>query len=98
MSADNWAVCPRCKYRALKKFEKAGDAVQAMYGNVTVEEFDATRAALSMDDVGHTFREDYEFYDAETGTVEATYSGGCEVCGLSVTLKASEHFWSPSDG
>lgn len=97
MSADNWAVCPRCKYRAMQKYEADSAAVQAMYGTVPVEQFDAARAALKLEDVGHTFREDYEFYDAETGQIEATYDGGCTRCGLTCTLKASEKFWSPAD-
>lgn len=94
MSADNWAECPRCKHRALLKFENDQAAVSAMYGTVPVEEFDAARAALSVDEVGHTFREDYEFYGAESGTVKASYRGACTRCGLSLDFRQEREFWS----
>jgi hypothetical protein len=97
MSADNWAECPRCKYRAKLKFEKESDAVQGMYGKVSVEEFDAARAALELEDVGHTFREDYEFYGAEGGEITAEYSGHCTRCDLGLDFKHERRFWSPSE-
>lgn len=96
MSADNWATCPRCKYRAQLKFEEETAAVHAMYGKVPVEEFDAARAALELEDVGHTFREDYEFYGAEEGEITASYSGHCTRCEIGLDFKETRAFWSPN--
>jgi hypothetical protein len=96
MSADNWAVCPRCKHRARLKFDADSAAVQAMYGKVPVEDFDAARAALELEDVGYTFREEYEFCDAESGEVVASYRGRCTRCDLGLDFKVQREFWSPS--
>ena len=99
MSADNWAVCPRCLYCARAKADAEREAVMALYGSIPVEEFDAKRAALEPvdPDTYATFREDYEFYDAELGEVHAFYKGACSTCGLSVELEASKQFWTPAD-
>lgn len=87
MSADNWAQCPRCTARAEAKFRARTAAIGASYGKVTVEEFDAARKLLASDMAAFenrrpTFREDYEFYGAESGTVTARYGGSCDECGL----------------
>jgi len=86
MSANNWAVCPRCRARA--EDEKAGQqaAVAEAYGKVPVEEFDALRAEASktVDLEGlRTFREDWDLGVFTGGDdVEVHYTGGCTVCGL----------------
>lgn len=96
MSADNWAVCPRCLHEAERAAAEARDVVMALYGTIPVAEFDAKRAALEDVDpeVYTTFREDYEFHGAEDGEVVASYSGTCTTCGLSADLRHSERFWS----
>lgn len=95
MSADNWAICPRCLSEAQDARAAEERRVAALYGTVTVEEFDAARAALvdvKPEDY-RTFREDYEIYGAEEGEVQASYSGGCTKCLLSVDLETSKLFW-----
>lgn len=69
----------------------------ALYGSLPVEEFDAKRVALKTPEPEdfRTLREDYEFYGAEEGEVQADYSGSCSACGLGVELKAHKRFWSP---
>lgn len=91
MSADNWAMCPRCTAIATAKFEARDAAIQATYGTVPVNEFDAARNALADDraafDRRHaTFREDYEIYGAETGVVTVSYSGSCTECRLELSF------------
>jgi hypothetical protein len=95
MSADNWAVCPRCFDGAQRKADEEKVAVMGTYGTVPVEEFDAAREALvePKPDDFRTFREDYEFYGAETGVVKVNYRGACTVCGLGVELVDSRKFW-----
>lgn len=96
MSADNWTTCPRCKAERDKRDQQATDAVAAMYGTVSVEEFERARAELRgklKARLDETFREDYEFYGASDGTITADYGGSCQTCGLTARLKHSVTFW-----
>lgn len=74
MSADNWAVCPRCAKRELERVEKLEADVKAQYGQIPIEEWDELRQQAesaretydkAFDHEVHelrTFREDYEFF------------------------------------
>jgi hypothetical protein len=75
-------------------------AVMALYGKVSVDEFDRERSVLPTVDPEEyrTLREDYEFVDAKTGEVTAVYDCYGTTCDLRGTLRASERFWSPEDG
>jgi hypothetical protein len=88
MSASNWAICPRCAARAKVVTETAEAAPFADYGKIPVAEFDERRAQIPVIDREdfRTFREDYEIYGAETGTVKVSYGGSCEVCGLELSF------------
>jgi Fe-S cluster biogenesis protein NfuA len=90
MSANNWAVCPRCARTRASELADRAEKVRAMYGTESLEEFDRARTELATDQVkplDATFRENYEIYGAESGVVHITYGGGCSVCGLSLTFK-----------
>ena len=89
MSADNWAVCPRCVARAKKAEARALAEVTASYGKIPVAEFDTARAAIKpvRDKDYETFREDYEIYGASDGEVTVDYSGHCSTCGLNLNFK-----------
>lgn len=95
MSADNWAICPRCLEQGREAHDEAVQAVMATYGRIPVDEFDAKRAALPQLDPEQfrTFREDYEFYGAEAGEVVADYSGHCSKCGLGIDFQEHRKFW-----
>lgn len=87
MSADNWAQCPRCISIGTAKLEERNAVIQSSYGIVPVADFDEARRTLEADRAAFerrdpTFREDYEIYGAETGTVTVSYSGFCSECGL----------------
>ena len=76
MNADNWTVCPRCTRGREEKLRASSIKVAEAYGKVPVEEWDAMRSAQSDADAEaegqeHTLREDYEFYGADEGEVEA---------------------------
>ena len=88
MSADNWAVCPRCVKQARAAEAKALAKVMASYGKVPVEEFDRARADVPTSDPEkfRTFREDYEIYGADDGDVVVDYGGSCTECGLHLTF------------
>lgn len=96
MSADNWDVCPKCVHEAIVAAEKAAAKVQALYGKVPVEEFDARRAALKPVNTSdyRTFREDYDI-GIDDGAVYVNYRGHCSVCGLKASVQENHPFWSP---
>lgn len=87
MSADNWAICPRCHRRHFEKLRAGAERVKAAYGQVPVEDWDQMRTQQEEAEatpLQATFREDYEFYGAEKGEVISSYSGRCTACGLSL--------------
>lgn len=92
MSADNWARCPRCWHRKNKDLTERWAKLNASYGQITLEEFDRIRAVLTketdeLEDMDSNFREDYEFYGAEDGIVNVSYSGECRLCGLKLKFE-----------
>jgi hypothetical protein len=95
MSADNWEVCPKCLAAAKDTADAKHAEVYAQYGKVSPEEFDRLRSELKAVDPEdfRSFREDYEFYGANEGELQVSYSGGCQECGLKVGLKTSKKFW-----
>lgn len=95
MSADNWAICPRCLNRARKAEDDALAIIkesrrQAIAEDMPIPEsvFTAAEAAVKRVEPEdyRTFREDYEFYGVESGTVSYDYSGYCDVCELSLSF------------
>jgi len=74
MSADNWAICPRCKAEFDAKLAELP--------------FDEPPPKTSFDD--YTFREDYELGVVYTGEFYVRYEGRCQVCGLKKVFKHSE--------
>ena len=88
MSADQWSVCPRCLTTAEKREREQRAAVVAMYGSVSIEEFDGARDAIEevRDEDYRTFREDFEVYGADEGTVNIDYSGRCTKCSLALSF------------
>ena len=86
MSADNWAVCPRCIKRAEAARAEQIRVTGANYGHVP--EPDYAEAVQAIRDVNpkdfQTFREDYEIYGASDGKVQVDYSGHCGVCELAL--------------
>lgn len=90
MSADNWAVCPRCKKQHETAITQADTAAAAAYGSVPVAEFDALRAAadaMRNQYPDKLFREDYEIGGAEDGVVKVSYAGSCKKCTLSLSFE-----------
>jgi hypothetical protein len=90
VSADNWAICPRCVARARAEHEARFQAAVDAYGTVPAEEYERLRAEAQRPfDEGdfQTFREDYEIYGAAEGTVVVSYSGHCSVCALGLDFK-----------
>jgi hypothetical protein len=93
MSADNWAICPRCLLRATTKKSELEARCREGYGTLPLDEFDALRAASEAPidtESLRTFREDYEFFLSEGGEFHVVYDGECQECGLSHRFKRVE--------
>lgn len=104
MSADNWANCPRCIKLDQDEISEMRQNILDQYGKITVEayeyllnEYHAATKNLEYKQSDYskysTFREDYEFYGAETGTLEISYSGQCTKCGLKLQFKEEKEFY-----
>lgn len=96
MSADNWTTCLGCEKATEEAIKAQGKRIRDAYG-LPFDEYEHIRIAAN-DEIEklrrktseETFREDYEFYGADTGTVYVSYSGRCTVCGYGVSFE-SEH-------
>jgi hypothetical protein len=99
VSADNFAVCPRCLGRAQQAHEEQTEQTQEAYGKVPAPEYEEMRRhdleSAPNPENFLTFREDYEFFGADMGLVVAHYKGECHVCGLSTELRAEKRFFEP---
>lgn len=96
MSADNWAICPRCLAVAEKEHAERFQAAVDAYGKVPAEEYEQLRAEAQTaidKEVFQTFREDYEIYGAEDGTIKVSYSGYCQTCHLGLDFKFEKPFY-----
>ena len=92
MSANNWAKCPRCQLALDGTVKALAQRLTDAYGNVPVAEYtdlqNKLAEAIAHASRGHaTFREDYEIYGAETGTVTVAYGGNCSECGLTLSFR-----------
>lgn len=95
MSADNWSVCPLCAKRRDERLAEMTRALDAAYGFVPVEEFDRLRSErdeFANTEPDETFREDYEFWGADVGELNASYRGSCDRCGLTHKFEHHETF------
>lgn len=78
MSANNWAICPRCQAKDKADKQFAADRVAETYGHISMAEHDALREQVNnWPELEASFREDYEIYGAEDGTVKMVYRGQC---------------------
>lgn len=99
MSADNWAICPKCHEAFEKKLIEFDETVEKSYGKVPPEEYIrliAQRAELETKEEPTTLREDYEQGILE-GEYFLRYSGYCDVCKFEFTKKIDEKVW-PTNG
>lgn len=102
MSADAWSICPRCLRDAQNTIENHRALLHHYYGTVEPAEYLKMVNELAVMEIklektisngegdGYTFRENYEFYGAETGVLKVSYSGVCQTCGLTLRFK-QEH-------
>lgn len=90
MSASNWDICPRCKWRHEREAERLRAEANAAYGALLAYEWKKLdeKARKAADRFTETnFREDYEIGGAESGSIVVSYNAGCNVCGLSLKFE-----------
>lgn len=90
MSADNWTHCPKCVAGREAKLVAERQRIAALYGKVSVEAFESTRAGLRKLEESHpeqTLREDYEI-GIDNCEFSVSYSAGCK-CGFRYEFKHS---------
>jgi len=83
MSADSWAVCPKCKVKAEQAQANLLSRVETDYGKFAANEYleliEQSKQPLEME---HTLREDWEIGIRE-GEFHVFYGASCETCGFS---------------
>jgi len=87
MSADNWAICPRCKIRFDNERAQVQADLKKAYGTVPAEEFLRLSKEAAEDaakEQEETFREDYAIGLSRSGDGRfvVNYGGSCSECGL----------------
>jgi hypothetical protein len=90
MGASNYAVCPKCWKEQVASEADALQRVLASYGKVLPDEFLAAQARLTTtrkDDFDRTFREDFEIYNDNEGSVHVDYHGMCSKCGVKLAFE-----------
>lgn len=91
MSADNWAICPKCLELEEDKQEALEEKISKSYGVVSPEEYmrlvekSRNRPSLEL-----TLREDYEIGILNTAEFYVRYKGQCPKCGFTYTYKSDQ--------
>lgn len=87
MSADNWAICPKCQKVEDDKHAKIVEKAETSYGKIPVDEYlnllEKSRQPVKLD---FTLREDYEI-GIQDNEFYVKYKSNCKVCGFSYEYK-----------
>lgn len=94
MSADNWAICPRCGVTEEAFRAKTDKSLTDAYGKIDAKAYlelaESCNQQMSQYDPPCTFREDYEIHTYHDGIFCVSYSGGCTECGLTHNFNHKE--------
>ncbi len=84
MSANSWAVCPKCLKIAKAQKEAEIKELKDSYGKVSMERYNGLKieADQPLLDSEETLREDYEIFMSFGGKLEVDYSCHCDKCGF----------------
>lgn len=88
MSADNWAVCPKCKQERIERDKKLRKQLASAYGKVSASEYLELEKEFRervVEDNERDLREDYDigiFSVDNKDYFEVGYSASCEICGF----------------
>ena len=91
MSADNWALCPKCVVQADREYTILVQNLAEAYGVRSEAEYLGLAEAVAKGSrsrrMDNNFREDYEIYGAEDGVVKVNYHGQCTECGVELRFE-----------
>jgi hypothetical protein len=87
MSADNWTICPKCKFNDIDALTKKQREVTASYGVIPADEYrDAVKGLREWPKLDATMREDYEQGIDNDGEYSCSYRASCQKCGFSFSF------------
>jgi hypothetical protein len=92
MSANNWAICPRCKIDFDKKRAELVASLKASYGKVPADEYLLLKEATDEEcknEQEQTLREDWGIGTDPDGQFGVSYSAKCE-CGFAFHYEHEE--------
>ena len=82
MSADRWAVCPKCKEKVEQAHANLLSRVETDYGKVAANEYiELIEQSRQSDEEERTLREDWEI-GIWDGELIISYRASCEECGF----------------
>lgn len=91
MSADNWAICPKCKKKAEEETTESTREARAAYGAKGEQEY---RALLQRSQepvaIQATLSEYFDIGIDRQGRFSINYSAGCETCGFKYDYRHEE--------
>lgn len=93
MSADNWAICPKCKKDKNNKIVSLRKEVEEKYGKLPLDEWESLKIANEKKmelELEYTLREDYQIGVNEEGEFAVDYSASCNVCDFRFFFEHSE--------
>ena len=98
MSADGWQQCPQCSEEAEKKINELTNSIDEQYGRLDPESWLEFKRCteLDIDEIERseqTWREQFEFFGAESGVLKVSYSAYCTVCKLKLEFKQEHPFY-----
>jgi len=90
MSADSWAICPKCKEKAKQVQADLLSRVETDYGKVPADEYlelvEQSKQPLELE---HTLAEYWEL-GIWKGKFEVSYRASCGTCGFSHKFEHNE--------
>jgi len=91
MSADNWAICPKCEKLEKESINLKRKKADDSYGKVSKEEYEMLNFEASQTPQLHqTLRENYEIGINENGEFMIVYRCSCKTCGFSKNFRHEE--------
>lgn len=91
MSANNWAICPKCNRQRVETIKRLDCSIVEAYGKLPQDKYlELVAARDNPPRLQNTLREDYEIgmYDAERFVV--SYRAHCGACGFAFSFKHEE--------
>ena len=98
MSADNWAMCPKCERLDREKFEQASKDATEAYGKEPQEEYLARLETLkNWPRLTSNLREDYDL-GISSHVFRVSYSASCSQCKFKYSFSTYQELEDSTDG